>query len=212
MFASIAVSIKSVLKKITPVRDSRLENFQVQLKSTSEAFEFTQKSNIICRVTFLQNHFTYQLLVSVQISEVFPGSYYHFPWLSPQIQLDPPAKEKLLQILIDYFFTLALTQCVYKKSFSLALFPEVLFSVFRLLLLWATSHGNPCNISIPIERNRGCHGFLAQKGDMLDGFFPSFFSTSLHPTLLLNANCCITSGQNPFAEHWAEGDCQDFFQ
>lgn len=182
------------------------------LKSTSEVFEFTQKSNIILRVIFIQNHFAYQSLVSVQISEVFPGLCYHFPWLSPQIKLDLLAKEEVLRILVDYFFPLAPTGCVYKKSFSLSLFPGALYSVFRLLLLWATSHGNPCNISIPIERNTGHHRISAQKGDMLDGFFPSFFSAGLHPTPLLNANCSISSGQDPLAEHWAECDCQDFFQ
>lgn len=91
---------KISLKKITLVHESRLENFQVPLKSTSEVFEFTQKSNIILGVIFIQNHFAYQSLVSVQISEVFPGLYYHFPWLSPQIKLDPLAKKEVLQILI----------------------------------------------------------------------------------------------------------------
>lgn len=77
-----------------------------------------------------------------------------------------------MQILSEYFLTLAPAGCVYKKSFLLALFPGVWFSVFRLLLLWATSHANPCNSSIPIEGNTGCHSILAQKGGMLDGFFP----------------------------------------
>lgn len=128
---------KMGLKKITLVCESRLENFQVQLKSTSEAFAFAQKSNTILGVIFLQNHFTYQLLVSVQISEIFPDLYYHFPWLSPQIKLDCLAKEEVLWIFN------AFTGCVYKKSFSLALFPGVLYFVFRLLLLWATSQSNP---------------------------------------------------------------------
>lgn len=87
------IDLKKKKIKITPVCENGLENFQVGLKSTSEAFEFTQKSNIILRVVFLQNHFAYQSFVSVQISEVFQGSYYYFPWLSPQIKLEPLAKK-----------------------------------------------------------------------------------------------------------------------
>lgn len=138
----------------------------------SEAFEFTQKSSTILGVILLQNHCTYQSLVSVQISEAFPGLWHHFPWLSPQIKLGPLAKEEVLQILIEYFLTLASAGCVYKKCFLLALLPGVLFSVFRLLLLRATSHANPCNISIPIERTTRCCRILAQEGGVLDGFFP----------------------------------------
>lgn len=81
VFASVAMSIKSIFKEFTLVCESRLENFQVQLKSTWEVYEFAQKNNIILRVTVLQNHFTYQPL-AVQIGDVFPGLYYHFPWLS----------------------------------------------------------------------------------------------------------------------------------
>lgn len=159
----------------------------MQLKSTSEAFVFTQKSNTILGVIFLQNHCTYQSLVSVQISEVYGTISHGFP---PQIKLGTLAKQEALQILIEYFLTLASAGCVYKKSFLLALSPGVLFSVFRLLLLWATSRPNPCNISIPIERTTGCCRVLAQKGGMLDGFF----STGLPPNQLLNADCRISSG------------------
>lgn len=44
VFASVAVSIKSILKKFTLVCERRLENLEVQLKSTWEAYEFAQKA------------------------------------------------------------------------------------------------------------------------------------------------------------------------
>lgn len=44
VFASVAMSIKSIFKEFTLVCESRLENFQVQLKSTWEVYEFAQKT------------------------------------------------------------------------------------------------------------------------------------------------------------------------
>lgn len=109
---------KMGLKKITLVCESRLENFQVQQKSTSEAFAFPQKSNTILGVIFLQSHFTYQLRVSVQISEVFPGLYYHFPWLSLQIKLDCLAKEEVLWIFNTYSYWICLQEILFISFIS----------------------------------------------------------------------------------------------
>lgn len=44
VFASVAVSIKAILRKCTLVCESRLENLEVQLKSTWEAYESAQKA------------------------------------------------------------------------------------------------------------------------------------------------------------------------
>lgn len=111
---------------------------------------------------------------------------------SPQIKFDPLSEEKVLLILIDLLRCFHHTRCVCYKSFSFVLFQGILYSVFRLLL-WAISHSNSCNISVPVEKNGDRCRILARGGDVFDGFFPFSPSASI-PLYLLIERAALAQG------------------
>lgn len=63
-----------------------------------------------------------------------------------------------------------------QETYLVSLFPGIFISVFRLLLLQATLTVMLFSISASVG--------IAQKGDTFHGFFPSYFSTTLHPTTI----------------------------